>query len=70
MINLKHGKHFCSLTISQDLFGLWFVTRTSSCSGWSSVNIKTFEFSNELEARQKLCDIEISKRKLGFKYVD
>lgn len=68
MITLRKGKHFCALQLYQDLLGTWHVTRRSGCSTWPSVNVKNFEYNDEFDAKQKLFDLEMAKRKLGFQY--
>lgn len=68
MITLRKNRHFCILAIHEDLFGTWHVSRTSGCISWSGVNIKDFEFADEFTAKQKLFDLEMSKRNLGYLY--
>lgn len=70
MITLYKNCHFCELSINQDLFGVWEVTKKSGCSTRTSVYVDTYKFADELDAKLKLFDLEVNKRKLGFKYRD
>lgn len=68
MITLRKKQHFCILAIHEDLLGTWHVSRKSWCISWSGINVKNFEFTNELTAKQKLFDLEMVKRNLGYQY--
>ena len=70
MIVLRKSNFFCYITIFEDLFGGWHVTKKSGCIDALMVRVKTFDFESEKSARLKVCDLEIEKRKKGYTYID
>lgn len=69
-ILLAKDQRYCQLTVEQDLFGQFYITRSSGKINRNGVWCKSFYFNDEKQAMQKLFELENSKRRQEFKYID